>query len=158
MTPERRRALLMMGATFVIGIIIGALASGMFARQFYHGREKRGDKKEMREGRKGTFTDRIFKVVKPDSSQKKLMKPILDKTIATLDDIEDKSNTDAYAQLDSLKVRLRPILGSEQNEKLDKYLTARIKSHAEEEKREHDRDHGKGRGKDHDDHEDGDEH
>lgn len=142
MTPERRRALLTMGATFVIGLIIGALATGIFARQFYHGREgKRGGGKEMREGRRGTLTDKIFKVVKADSSQRKLIKPIIDQTIVRLDDIEDKSNNDAYAQLDSLKVRLKPILASEQMEKLEKFLSAKRKSHEEEEKREHEREH-----------------
>jgi hypothetical protein len=143
MTSERKKALLMVTATFVIGIAIGALITGMFARQFYHGRGgKRGEGKEMREGRRGTLTEKIFKVVKADENQKALIKPIIDQTISRLDQIEDKSNQDAYEQLDSLKVKLRPILASEQMEKLDKFLTTKRKSHEEEEKREHKRDHG----------------
>src|SRR5260221_6271508 len=118
MTPERRKALLLMGATFVVGIIIGVLATGMFARQFYHSRDGfRGERKEMREGRRGTLTDKIFKIVKADSSQKKLMKPIINQTISRLDDVEEQSNKDAYAQLDSLKVKLQPILASGQMER-----------------------------------------
>jgi len=143
MTSERKKALLMVTATFVIGIAIGALVTGLLARQFYHGRGgKWGEGREMREGRRGTLTEKIFKVVKADEKQKALMKPIIDQTISTLDEIEDKSNLDAYAQLDSLKVKLRPILASEQMEKLDKFLTAKRKSHEEEEKREYERDHG----------------
>jgi hypothetical protein len=135
--------LLMMGATFVIGVVIGALATGMFARQFYHGREgRRGGGKEMREGRRGTLTDKIFKIVNADSSQKKLMKPIIDQTMSRLDEVEEKSNNDAYAQLDSLKVKLRPILASGQMERLEKFLSAKRKSHEEEEKREHEHEHG----------------
>jgi len=142
MTAERKKALLMMAATFVIGIVIGALVTGMLARQFYHGRGgKRGEGREMREGRRGTLTEKIFKIVKADASQKKLMKPIIDQTISHLDEIEDKSNQDAYVQLDSLKVKLSPILAPEQIEKLDKFLSAKRKSHEEEEKREHEREH-----------------
>jgi len=142
MTAERKKALLLMAATFVIGIAIGALATGMLARQFYHGRGgKRGEGREMREGRRGTLTEKIFKIVKADAGQKKLMKPIIDQTISHLDEIEDKSNRDAYAQLDSLKVKLRPILAADQIEKLDKFLTAKRKSHEEEEKREHEEEH-----------------
>jgi hypothetical protein len=143
MTSERKKALLMVTGTFVIGIAIGALVTGMLARQFYHGRGgKRGEGREMREGRRGTLTEKIFKVVKADENQKALIKPIIDQTMSRLDQIEDKSNQDAYEQLDSLKVKLRPILASEQMEKLDKFLTTKRKSHEEEEKREHERDHG----------------
>src|SRR6266852_3724857 len=141
MTPERKKALFTMSATFVIGIIIGALATGMFARQFYHGRGLRGEKREMREGRRGTLTDRIFKIVKADSNQRQLMKPIIDQTMARLDDVEEKSNKDAYAELDSLKEKLHPILASEQMERLEKFLSAKRKSHEQEERREHDREH-----------------
>jgi len=142
MTPERKRALLTMAATFVIGILIGALATGLFARQFYHGRGgKRGEGREMREGRRGTLTEKIFKVVKADSSQKKLMKPIIDQTMSRLDEVEEKSNNDAYAQLDSLKTKLRPILAAEQMERLEHFLSAKRKSHESEEKREHEREH-----------------
>ncbi|HEV8511879.1 MAG TPA: hypothetical protein VGQ59_01295, partial [Cyclobacteriaceae bacterium] len=97
------------------------------------------EKKERKEGRKGTFAEKIFKVVKADESQMKLMKPIIEQTISTLDEIEDKSNHDAYAQLDSLKIKLRPILASEQIEKLDHFLTKKRKSHEEEEAEEHER-------------------
>jgi hypothetical protein len=143
MTPERRKALLMMAATFVAGIAIGALVIGMLARQFYHGHGgKHGEGKEMRDGRRGTLTEKIFKIVKADESQKKLMKPIIDKTISGLDEIEDKSNQDAYAQLDSLKVKLSPILAPDQVEKLNKFLSAKRKSHEEEEKREFEEEHG----------------
>ena len=143
MTPERRKALLTMAATLVIGVVIGALATGLLARQFYHGRGgKRGEGREMREGRRGTLTDRIFKIVKADSGQQKAIRPIIDQTISRLDDIEDKSNQDAYAQLDSLKARLQPILAAEQMERLSKYLSARLKAHEEEERREHEQEHG----------------
>jgi len=142
MTPERKRALLTMGATFVIGIVIGALATGMFARQFYHGRGgKRVEGREMREGRRGTLTEKIFKVVKADSDQKKQMKPIIDQTMSRLDEIEDKSNHDVYTQLDSLKTKLRTILAAEQMERLEHFLSAKRKSHEEEEKREHEEEH-----------------
>ena|SRR5260221_9569350 len=142
MTAERKRALLTMGATFVVGVVIGALATGLFARQFYHGRGgSRGERKEMREGRRGTLTDKIFKIVKADSNQQKVMKPIIDQTMSRLDDVEEKSNRDAYAELDSLKAKLRPILAAEQMERLEKFLSAKRKVHEEEERREHDREH-----------------
>jgi hypothetical protein len=143
MIQERRKALLLMVATFVIGIAIGALATGLIARQFYHSRGGKHGGREMREGRRGSLTDKIFKIVKADESQKKLMKPIIDQTVSDLDEIEDKSNQNAYAQLDSLKVKLRPLLEPGQVVKLEKFLTAKRKSHEEEEKREHEEDHGR---------------
>ena len=144
MTSDRKKALVMVVATFVIGITIGALVTGLIAREFYHGRGgRRGEGREKHEGRRGTLTEKIFKVVKADESQKKLMKPIIDQTISTLDEIEDKSNQDAYAQLDTLKIKLQPILNSDQSEKLDHFLTKKRKSHEEEEKREYEEEHGR---------------
>src|SRR5579859_7224394 len=116
MTAERKKALLVVSATFVIGVLIGVLATGFFAREHYRGRDGKGGRKEIREGRRGTLTDKIFKVVKADSSQKKLMRPIIDQTISRLDEVEDKSNLDAYVALDSLRTKLKPILAADQME------------------------------------------
>jgi hypothetical protein len=143
MTSDRKKALLMMVATFVIGIVIGALITGLFAREFYHERGGRRERGEKHEGRRGTLTEKIFKVVKADENQKKLMKPIIDKTISDLDEIEDKSNQDAYAQLDSLNIKLRPILSPGQSEELNHFLTKKRKSHEEDERREYEEEHGR---------------
>ena len=143
MTAERRKALLVIGATFMIGILIGILATGFYAREHYRGREGKGGRKEMREGRRGTLTDKIFKVVKADSGQQKLMKPIIDQTIVRLDYLEEQSNNAAYAAFDSLNIKLSPILEPKQKESLEKFLSAKRKSHEEEERREHDREHGR---------------
>jgi len=123
MTTERKRALLLMGVTFMVGAIIGALATGMFARQFYFGRGHRSEERKMRDGRHGTLTDRIFKMVEADSSQKRLMKPIIELTLMRIDNLEEASHKDAHIQLDSLKVKLRPILSAEQMDKLRDFLS-----------------------------------
>jgi hypothetical protein len=130
MTTERKRALLLIGVTFIVGVIIGALATGMFARQFYFGRG-RSEERKMREGRHGTLTDRIFKTVEADSSQKRLMKPIIDQTMMRIDNLEEASHKDAHIQLDSLKVKLRPILSAEQMDKLEAFLSFKGKRSAE---------------------------
>ena len=138
MTTEKRRALLMMGATFVIGIVIGVLATGIFARQFYHSRGgHRPEGKDMREGRHGSMTDRIFKTVNADSAQRELMKPIVYQTMTRIDSLEEKSYKEAHVEMDSLKIKLRPILRTEQMEQLEKFLS--FKRRPPEDKNKHGR-------------------
>jgi hypothetical protein len=124
MTSERQKALLIMAVTLVIGIIIGSLATGMFARQFYHGRGgHRTDGREISEGRRGNLVDRIYKTVKADSGQRLLMKPIIDQTMARIDNLQARSRAEARVVLDSLKIKLRPILRTEQVGQLEEFLS-----------------------------------
>ncbi len=125
MTTERKKALLMMGVTFVIGVLIGVLGTGFFARNFYHGRRPM-DKKEMSGRKRGDFVGKIFRVVDADSLQKKAIRPILEETMTRIDTMQAKGEKAAKAALDSMKVKLDLILRPEQIERLDKF-TSRIR-------------------------------
>ncbi len=153
MTPERRKALLIIAATFVGGIIIGALVTGMFARQFYHGRDGGRTKgKDMRDGRRGSLTDKIYRVVKADSSQRERMKPIIEQAMTQIDSLEARGDREAKGHLDSLKVKLRPILSSDQMETLEKFLSFKHKPENDHEKGHDKKEHEKGHehhGRDH---------
>ncbi|HCW07878.1 MAG TPA: hypothetical protein DGG95_11010 [Cytophagales bacterium] len=139
MTAERKKAVLVLIATFIIGILIGALATGMFARKYYHGRDGfRMGRNEIKDERRGRLANKIYKVVKADSATIRLMKPIVDETVAHLDQVEEQSHKNAHDQLDSLKIKLRPILNEEQMERLEKFLS--FKRPNREERRERDRD------------------
>lgn len=140
MTPERRRAVIVLIATFIVGILIGALASGMYARKYYHGRKEFPfSRMERKEDRKGGFANKIYKVVKADSATILRMKPIVEQTAAQLDRLEEQSHKTAHSQMDSLKIKLCPILNEEQMERLEKFLSFK-KPGKEERKHEHDRD------------------
>ncbi len=130
MTTERRKALLMMSVTFVIGMLIGVLGTGFFARNFYHGRRPM-DKREISGKSRGNFAMKIFRVVKADSAQAKLMKPILEETMAKIDSIQNAGDHDARALMDAMKQKLIPILKPEQIERLEKFAARKQKSREE---------------------------
>ncbi len=129
MTTERKKALLMMGATFVIGILIGVLSTGFFARNYYHGREghRSMDKKEMSQGPRINFIGKVYKVVKADSAQAKLMKPILEGTMTKIDSLQEAGDRDARKVMADMKEKLTPILKPEQIEQLEKFTSRKHK-------------------------------
>jgi hypothetical protein len=138
MTTERRKALLMMSATFVAGILIGVLGTGFFARSFYHG-HRPTDRKDMPERSRGNFVEKIFQVVKADSGQAKMMRPILESTMAKIDSLQEAGDRDARAVIANMKEKLTPILKPEQLERLEKFTSRKHKQG--EERKERGRDH-----------------
>ncbi len=138
MTTERRKALLMMSVTFAIGMLIGVLGTGFFARHFYHGRWSM-DKREISGKPRGNFATKIFQVVKADSAQAKAMKPIIEGTMAKIDSVQGAGERDARALMEGLKQKLVPILKPEQIERLEKFASRKQKSRDERNNR------GKGR-------------
>jgi hypothetical protein len=137
MTTERKKALLFMSATFVIGIMIGILLTGMFARRYYHNRdEMRGGKVEMNRGHRGNFVSKIIHVVKADSAQAKQIKPIVEETMSEIDRLQEQGDRNARAAMDSMKVKLTPVLRPEQLEDLEKFISRKKPSGGERGKHE----------------------
>ena len=64
MTTERKRAIITISATLIIGIAIGTLASGLWTRKHYTERISRG-RAEMRRG----FERKLFEAVDADQQQ-----------------------------------------------------------------------------------------
>lgn len=133
MTPERRKTILIIAGTLIIGILIGVLGSGIYARKHYGGPGQRG---EMPRGGRRDFAKKLIHVVDADSSQAKAMKPILEETMNKIDGIQSHTREEMQKIIDSLDVKLEPVLRPEQLEKLKKF-------HAENRKRFRER--GEGR-------------
>ena len=119
MTPERKKAIISIAATLVVGILIGILATGMFARQHYRG-NKNYSGKEYR-GNPGGFVKKIYKITEADSPQRKQMQPIVEQTKESIDALQQKTDEEVKALLDSMIVNLKPILKEEQLSKLQAF-------------------------------------
>jgi hypothetical protein len=118
MTPERKRALLMIGATLIIGILIGALGMGLWSKQ-----SRRGGKSSAawRQEGKEVFMQRILKEANADSLQAKQMKPLMLETMASIDSLQKQTDKNVHAVVDSFEEKLKPILREDQLKKLQEF-------------------------------------
>lgn len=121
MTLERKKAILVLVATLLVGILIGALGTGMMARHHYRGPEKqyRGN----HSGNRNAFAEKIFRITAADSAQAKRMKPLIEETMIQIDSLESHSRQEAKVLLDSMKLRFESILKPEQMEKLNAFTS-----------------------------------
>lgn len=119
MTPERRKTILVIAGTLIVGILIGVLGMGMFARQHYRG--ERGPRGEMGRGSRQGFEKKFMHIVGGDSSQLPALKPILEETMHKIDAIQSHSREEVKQVLDSMEVKLQPLLTPEQMERLKKF-------------------------------------
>ena len=124
MTTERRKAMLFLILTLVVGILIGALVPGFFGRMRRNGwkdmkrTEQRGDHPGSR--RMG-FQKMIYRITQADSSQRKQIQPILDEASGKIEALESESNSRMMGIMDSMKVNLKQILTEEQNKRLEEF-------------------------------------
>jgi Spy/CpxP family protein refolding chaperone len=121
MTPERRKTILIITGTLIIGILIGVLGTGMFARRHY-----RGDRKEMGRGREG-FEKNLMRVIQADSDQVHQLRPILKESMDKIDGIQSHSREEVRAVIDSMEAKVQTILRPEQMERLKKFHEERRK-------------------------------
>lgn len=131
MTTDRKRAVFFLSLTLIIGILIGSLVPGFIGRFRHRDSNMRGGKdnkeKEM-VNKHDRFTHMILRVVKADSAQAKLIKPLIEETAASIEELEKGSNQQMATIMDSLKVKLQPILTPEQLQKLNDF-EAKAKNH-----------------------------
>ncbi len=129
MTTDRKKAILYLSITLIIGIFIGSLIPAFYGR-FRHrewkdtrdGKEMHGGKDNKQFGNKQEWlTKTIIKVVQPDSAQAKEIRPLTAQAAAELGELEKGSNERMSAIMDSLKLKLRPILTEEQNKNLEEF-------------------------------------
>lgn len=109
MTPERKKALLLITITLVIGIAIGALGIGLLHRQG-RGGGRRGSEGGGREG----FIKKITEVVHANPDQAARMRPYIEETMTRIDSLQVQSERKVHSVLDSLEIKLAPILDSSQ--------------------------------------------
>jgi hypothetical protein len=120
MTSERKKAIAIISATLIVGVLIGVLATGMFARHHYHGRKDFGN--EYR-GMRSRFAEKIYKTTRADSAQIKQMQPIVDQTMTHIDTLQRKTEKEVKALMDSMIIQLKPFLKAEQLTALEKFST-----------------------------------
>ena len=134
MTSERRKSILILCATLIVGILIGLLVPGFF-HKYQGGRQHgRGGRDISNDRKKEWFESTIYRVVKPDSVQAKQIKPIADWASQQIEAVENSSNSQMSAILDSVKVQLKPILTEEQQQRLvefHKKANGRWKGHGD---------------------------
>ena len=125
MTTDRKKAILFLSLTFIIGILIGSLIPAFYGR-FRHrdAREMHGrdNKMERPEGNKREWlTRKIIQIVKPDSAQVKEIRPITMQAATQIGELEKNSNEKMIVIMDSLKLKLQPVLTAEQNQRLEDF-------------------------------------
>ena len=121
MTNERKKAILTLIATLIIGILLGMLLPGLFHKikaRNYDGRK--GGRSGM-EHKREWFTGTIYRIVQPDSAQAKQIEPITRWAAGQIDSIEASSNRGLAAVMDSVKIKLKPIVTNEQLKRLDEF-------------------------------------
>ena len=130
MTSDRKKAIFFLCLTLVIGILIGSLVPAFYGRM-RHGNIKQG--KDMGDHQKGSregkptgnreewLTNTIIRVVKPDSDQVKSIRTITMDATQQISSLEKKSNERMIGILDSMKLKLKPILTEDQNKTLEEF-------------------------------------
>jgi hypothetical protein len=118
MTSERKRALLMIGATLIVGILIGALSVGLWTKQ-----SRRGGKPSVswRTEGKEKFMQRILKEANADSIQARQMKPLMLETMERIDSLQTETDKKVHAVVDAFEEKLKPVLREEQLKKLQEF-------------------------------------
>ncbi|CAN5474113.1 hypothetical protein BH10BAC4_BH10BAC4_09820 [soil metagenome] len=129
MTTDRKKAILFLSITLVIGIFIGSLLPAFYGhflhRQGGDGREWK-DHRQGKDGRppgdrKAWLTRSVIKVVQPDSNQVILIRSITQETTRQVGELEKNSNERMISIMDSMKIKLKPVLTEEQNKKLEEF-------------------------------------
>ncbi len=125
MNSERKKAVLTLTGTLIIGIFLGLLVPGLFHKVRERGGDHRGggrgDRGREPENKKEWFTETIYRIIQPDSSQAKKIKPVTQWASNQIDSLEASSNHGLAAVLDSVKKQLKPVITEEQFKRLDEF-------------------------------------
>ena len=118
MTSERKRALLMIGVTLIVGILIGALSVGLWTNQ-----SRRGGKPSAswRVEGKEKFMQRILKEANADSIQARQMKPLMLETMERIDSLQTETDKKVHAVVDDFEENLKTVLREDQLKKLQEF-------------------------------------
>ncbi|MFH1221381.1 MAG: hypothetical protein V1694_13140 [Candidatus Eisenbacteria bacterium] len=108
-----QRAILVVVATLMIGVVIGALVVGpLVARQHF----RHLDKLRTRQG----FAGRLEEIIKPDGAQAGPVREILTKYSAQFEELNTQYHASTKALADSLRKNLDPILTDVQRDRLER--------------------------------------
>lgn len=128
MTTERKKAILILSGVLIVGFLAGFLTHGFVFNYQRHKFEQRGGRGHMTGNRKDWFIGTIYRIIQPDSTQAKAIKPITGWAATQIDSLEQYSNHRLAEVLDSVKAQLKPIVTDEQYKRLSEF-DARAKGH-----------------------------
>ncbi len=114
----RTKSALLLAGVLVLGILLGALASGsMFNRRL-------GRIAELRTPKGMAFV--LEKVVRPETEeQRRAFREVIEEIAPGYAEIFERTGAELTALNDSLLARVRPLLTPEQTERLQRHLTMR---------------------------------
>jgi len=110
----KKKNVIMLMATLIIGIIIGGLGMGLYS----HHKMKSISENPTKE----RFKQRIEHMLNPDEAQLKQIEPTLDKFSENAYALSKDHQNKMYNSFDSLYIVLKPLLQEEQQQKFEKKL------------------------------------
>jgi hypothetical protein len=110
----RKKTLVMLLGTLLIGIIIGALAMSIFT----HRRWKSFSEPPTKE----RFIQKTTHLIDPDETQLKQIKPIIEKYSEKAYVLVKENSNQMFATFDSLYTELKPFLNDNQKQKFEKKI------------------------------------
>ncbi len=128
MTSERKKTILILCATLIVGILIGLLIPGLFHKYRNSNQHGRNGRDRGADHKKEWFVGAIDRVIKPDSVQAKQIKPITEWASQQIEAIEVSSNSQLSLIMDSVNLKLKPMLNEEQLQRLNDF-NARAQGH-----------------------------
>jgi hypothetical protein len=137
MTSERRKSIIILTVTLLVGILLGILVPGFIDKWERHGKHEDREHEEHDERKKEWFAGTLNKIIKPDKAQAAKIKPIAEWAAVEIDSLENRANHRMTVILDSVKIQLKPILTPDQQHRLDKFDAKAKKSWVREGKRRH---------------------
>jgi hypothetical protein len=122
MTGERRKSILILIGTLIIGILLGLLVPGFFYKMNRKRNGQFNGRPQQEMNRKGDwFAATINRIVQPDSTQAKQIRIITDNASVKIDSIESGANLRMSEVLDSVKIQLKPVLNDDQWKRLEEF-------------------------------------
>ena len=117
-----RSAALLLGATLVLGVVLGVLGAGALRPRFERfGPPLMEAPNPGGRGRPGGFAAHMEDVIAPrDSAQRGVVRGVIDRTAARNRTLIEQLNRTLRASVDSMRVELAPVLSEDQRQRLER--------------------------------------
>jgi hypothetical protein len=119
MNKERRKSIIIIVITLVFGILLGLLIPATVHK--VQRWSNAGQRELLKQERKNRFTVKLMRVLEPDSTQRKQIKPSVEWAATRIESIETAANSQIESVLDSLDTRIKPVLSEDQKERLAQF-------------------------------------
>jgi hypothetical protein len=137
MTSERKKSIIILAMTLLVGILLGLLTPGFFNKWEKRGKYGNRGHDQDYNHKKEWFIGTMNRILKPDSLQAKKIQPVTEWAAIEIDSLESTANQKMNSILDSVKNQLKPILTPEQQNRLDKFDAHAKKTWMKGSKRRH---------------------